>query len=113
MPRCPVKDRILTDKGLQLGDEAGIIKAFYALDSRYGVAHAAQGTILACGTGGTEADEHLDPSSDKYIEACERDQQELTRSLGPNLDCIVLLLLLLSYPIHLAFPSTNQSLEFG
>ena len=74
------QDRLLKDKSLQLGDQAGILKAYYALGSRLQIAAAAIGTVKLSGTGGTEKQEEtIDTESEEYINMCEREQKELQR----------------------------------
>lgn len=71
----------MSDKSLQLGDQAGIIKAFYALDSRMKVSAAVQGTAKLPGTGGTAGDE-IDPSSESFVELATKEQSELSSILA-------------------------------
>lgn len=75
-----MQDRILTDKTLQLGDTAGVVKAFYSLMSRFDIAVAAIGSSKIPGTGGT-GDADIDTSTESYVKSSEEDDLELKRFL--------------------------------
>jgi hypothetical protein len=66
---------------LQLGDQAGVIKAFYALTARYDVLVAALGSSHLPGSGGT-GETAVDTSTDEFIASSQKEQEELERLLA-------------------------------
>lgn len=77
---------MLSDKSLGLGDQAGIIKAIFALEYRYEVSQAVLEGAPKPGTGGSE---EMDTSTEEFINAAKKSQEELSRILFAY--CVMLL----------------------